>query len=263
MKKSRGEAFQLDFATLIGPFLAICAIVFTVNLENESPYSLLNFASIILVLGGTLGATMVSYPLKTFIQLPSIVWQTFKAEKNDPSIHIDLMVTLADKIRTSGLIGLEDYLPNIHDLFTRNAVVLLVDGFPSEQIFNTLENDSERTAQRHLVHINMLNTMASYSPAMGMAGTIVGLIGVMGNLSDPSQLGPSVGVAFITTLYGTLLSNLIFSPLSNKLKFKSNEEQLMRELIIEGILAVNESEHPRVVRQKMETFISPSLRSFS
>ena len=107
----------------------------------------------------------------------------------------------------------------------------------------------------------MLNTMASYSPAMGMAGTIVGLIGVMGNLSDPSQLGPSVGVAFLTTLYGTLLSNLVFSPLSNKLKFKSEEEQLIRDLIVEGLLAINESEHPRIVRQKMETFLCPSQRS--
>jgi len=262
LNKSGKETFHLDFATLAGPFLAICAIVFTVNLENESPASLLNLASIILVLGGTLGATMVSYPLKTFIKLPIIIWQAFKAEKNDPVVHIELMVKLADKIRISGLLGLENYLPEIHDLFTRNAIILLIDGFPSEQILNTLENDNERTAQRHRVYINMLNTMASYSPAMGMAGTIVGLIGVMGNLSDPSQLGPAVAVAFLTTLYGTLLSNLVFSPLSNKLKYKSEEELLIRDLIIEGILAINESEHPRIVRQKMETFLCPSQRSF-
>jgi len=262
LKKSEKKDFYLDFATLAGPFIAVCAIVFTVNLENESPTSLLNLASIILVLGGTLGATMVSYPLKTFIKLPAIIWQTFKAEKNDPFVHIELMVKLADTIRTSGLLGLEDHLTEIHDLFTKNAIVLLIDGFPAEQILNTLENDNERTAQRHRVHINMLNTMASYSPAMGMAGTIVGLIGVMENLSDPSQLGPSVAVAFLTTLYGTLLSNLVFSPLSNKLKYKSEEEQLIRDLIIEGVLAINESEHPRLVRQKMETFLSPSQRSF-
>ncbi len=262
MNKREKKAFHLDFATVAGPFLAICAIIFTVNVENESPYSLLNLASITLVLGGTFGATMVSYPFKTFIKLPAIIWKTFKVDEHNPFEHINLMMKLSEIIRTSGLLGLENELPKIDDLFTKNAIILLIDGFSSDQLLIALENDNERTVQRHRIHINMLNTMASYSPAMGMAGTIIGLIGVMGNLSDPSQLGPSVAVAFLTTLYGTLLSNLVFSPLSNKLKYKSEQELLIRDLIIEGVLAINEGEHPRIVRQKMEIFLEPSKRSY-
>lgn len=257
---SKQQSFYLDFATVVGPFLAIFAIAFTVSLENDSPPSLLNLPSLVLVVGGTLGATMVAYPLKTFIRLPIIIWQAFKVEKNDPKIHIELMVKLADKTRKSGLLGLEDDLPKIDDLFTRNALTLLIDGFPGEELLSVLGNDNEMTAQRHNVYIKMLDVMAGFAPAMGMMGTVVGLIGVMGNLSDPSQLGPSVSIAFLTTLYGSLLSNLVLIPLANKLKHKNEEEMFIRELIIEGVLAVHEGENPRIVRQKMEIFLSPSLR---
>ncbi|NOQ77423.1 MAG: motility protein A, partial [Methylococcaceae bacterium] len=240
-KAAKQHTSHFDFATVVGPFLAIFAIAFTVSLENETPISLLNLPALVLVVGGTLGATMVAYPLKTFIRLPVIIWQAFKVENNDPKVHIKLMVRLADKVRKSGLLGLEEDIPKIDDLFTRNAMTLLIDGFPAEDFLSVLVNDNEMTVQRHYVYIKMLDVMASFAPAMGMMGTVVGLVGVMGNLTDPSQLGPSVAVAFLTTLYGALLSNLVFIPLANKLKYKDEEEMFVRELIMEGLLAVQES----------------------
>jgi len=250
-----------DFSTILGPCLAIFAIALAVNLENENPISLLNLPSLILVLGGTIGATMVAYPFKTFLLLPNIIWQGFKSINSEPHKHIKLMMRLADRIRKDGPLALEDEIKYIDDTFTKNAISLLIDGFPPEQLLHILENDTAMTSQRHYIGIDMLNKMASFSPAMGMIGTVIGLIGVMSNLSDPSQLGPSVAVAFLTTLYGALLSNLVFSPLSNKLNHKSAEESFIRELIIEGILAIQESENPRIVQQKMESFLSPKQRT--
>lgn len=258
MKQSQ----KIDFSTFLGPSLAIFAIALAVALENEDPVSLLNLPSLILVLGGTLGATMTSYPFKTFLLLPSIIWQGFKYKNIEPHKHIKLMVKLADRIRKDGPLALEAEIKHIDDIFTRNAISLIVDGFPPEQLLQTLENDTAMTSQRHLTGIAILNKMASFSPAMGMIGTVVGLIGVMSNLSDPSQLGPSVAVAFLTTLYGALLSNLVFNPLSNKLKHKSDEEIFIRELITEGILAIQESENPRIVQQKMEAYLRPTQRTY-
>lgn len=251
----------MDFATIFGPFVAISAIAIAFVLDEGNPVSLINWPSFILVIGGTLGATMVAYPLKKFAMLPVFFWQNFKTDLSNPQGHIDLFVNLADKARRGGLLALEEELPSIADPFIRNALMLVIDGVDMDEVRQVLENDNEMTSQRHHVGIAMLSTMAGVAPAMGMIGTVVGLIGVMGHLSDPSQLGPSIAVAFLTTLYGSLMGNLIFSPMANKLKQKDKDEIFIRELIIEGILALQESENPRMIRQKLESFLRPGLRS--
>lgn len=251
----------MDFATIFGPFVALCAIAAAVLLDHGNPISLINGPSIILVIGGTLGATMMAYPLKTFTLLPTYIWQSFRIEKPDPKSKIDLFVRLADIARRGGLLALEKDMTKINDPFVRNALMLIVDGMAPDEVRHVLENDIEMTSQRHQTGVAMMSTMAGVAPAMGMIGTVVGLIGVMGNMSDPSQLGPSIAVAFLTTLYGSLLGNLVFSPMGNKLKQKDKEEIVIREMIIEGILAVQESENPRIVRQKLESFLKPTLRT--
>ncbi|MCD2452568.1 motility protein A [Methylicorpusculum oleiharenae] len=251
----------MDFATIFGPFVAVSAIAIAFVLDEGNPVSLINWPSFILVIGGTLGATMVAYPLKQFVMLPIFFWQNFKTEPLNPQEHIDLFVNLADKARRGGMLALEEELPSIDDPFIRNALMLVIDGVDMDEVRQVLENDNDMTSQRHHVGIAMMSTMAGVAPAMGMIGTVVGLIGVMGHLSDPSQLGPSIAVAFLTTLYGSLMGNLIFSPMANKLKQKDKDEIFIRELIIEGILALQESENPRMIRQKLESFLRPGLRS--
>lgn len=255
------QPVYMDFATIFGPFVALCAIAVAVLLDHGNPFSLINGPSIILVIGGTLGATMMAYPLKTFAMLPKYIWQSFRMEKPNPHAQINLFVKLADRARRGGLLALEEDMLKIKDPFIRNALMLVVDGIAPDEVRRVMENDNEMTSQRHQTGIAMMATMAGVAPAMGMIGTVVGLIGVMGNLSDPSQLGPSIAVAFLTTLYGSLLGNLVFSPMGNKLKQKDKEEMFIREMIIEGILAVQESENPRIVRQKLESFLHPALRT--
>ncbi|GAB4254208.1 MAG: motility protein A [Methylomicrobium sp.] len=251
----------MDFATIFGPFVALCAIALAVLLDQGNPVSLINWPSVILVVGGTLGATMMAYPMKSFARLPHYMWQSFRMEKPNPHAHINLFVKLSDRARRGGLLALEEDMLKIDDPFIRNALSLVVDGLEPDEVRRVLENDIEMTSQRHQIGIAILSTMASVAPAMGMVGTVVGLIGVMSNLSDPSNIGPSIAVAFLTTLYGSLLGNLVFGPMGNKLKQKDKEEILIREMLIEGIMAIQENENPRLVRQKLETFLHPALRS--
>lgn len=250
----------MDFATLLGPIVAFCAIAIALVLDQSSPLTLLNGPSMILVLGGTLGATMMAYPLKSFLLLPHYIWQCFKTDFPSPRGYIDFFVKLANITRRGGLLALENDVLAIEDAFLRNALMLVVDGLSAEQVLRVMDIDNEMTTQRHYLGISMLSTMSSLSPPLGMIGTVVGLIDAMGNLSDPSELGPSIALAFLTTLYGTLLSNLIFNPMANKLKQKNKEEMFLRDLCMEGVLAVQECENPRIVRQKLEAFLSPKSR---
>ncbi|PPD31671.1 MAG: motility protein A [Methylomonas sp.] len=250
----------MDFATIFGPFVALCAIAFSLFLEDSNPLALLNAPSIILVLGGTLGATMMAYPLKTFLLLPHYIWQCYRIEIPDPHQYIDLFVHYAELTRRGGMLALENEIIKLENSFLRNALTLVVDGLSAEEVVRVMEIDNDMTSERHQTGITMMSTMAGVSPAMGMVGTLVGLIDALGNLSDPSQLGPSIALAFLTTLYGTLLSNLVFSPMGSKLKQKNNEELLLRELAIEGVLAIQNCENPRIVRQKLESFLRPKFR---
>lgn len=250
----------MDFATIFGPFVALCAIAFSLILEESNPLALLNGPSMILVLGGTLGATMMAYPPKTFLMLPHYIWQCYRIDMPNPQEYIDLFVHYAEQTRRGGLLTLEDEAIKLENSFLRNALTLVVDGFSTEEVLRVMEIDNDMSSERHQAGINLMSTMAGVAPAMGMVGTLVGLIDAMSNLSDPSQLGPSISLAFLTTLYGTLLSHLVFSPMGNKLKQKNIEELLLRELAIEGILAIQNSENPRIVRQKLESFLRPKLR---
>lgn len=250
----------MDFATIFGPFVALCAIAFSLLLEQSDPFALLNGPSIILVLGGTLGATMMAYPLKTFLMLPHYIWQCYRTEIPDPHEYIDLFMQYAEQSRRGGLLALENDVLKLENAFLRNALLLVVDGLSAEEVLRVMEIDNDMTSQRHQTGIAMMSTMAGVAPAMGMVGTLVGLIDAMNNLSDPSQLGPSIALAFLTTLYGTLLSNLVFSPMGNKLQQKNKEELFIRELVIEGVLAIQNCENPRIVRQKLESFLRPKLR---
>jgi chemotaxis protein MotA len=171
-----------------------------------------------------------------------------------------LFVHYAELTRRGGMLALENEIIKLENSFLRNALTLVVDGLSAEEVVRVMEIDNDMTSERHQTGITMMSTMAGVSPAMGMVGTLVGLIDALGNLSDPSQLGPSIALAFLTTLYGTLLSNLVFSPMGSKLKQKNNEELLLRELAIEGVLAIQNCENPRIVRQKLESFLRPKFR---
>jgi len=250
----------MDLATLIGLVLAFGAMGASMVLNGDDPVALFNASALVMVVGGTIGAGMVGFPLKTFIAIPTLIAQSFKGDTSDPQSKIDLFVNLADRARREGLLSLEEEVANIDEPFAKKGIMLIVDGMDPALVREVLEIDNDLVARRHSLGVSMFETFGSLAPAMGMVGTVVGLIGVLRNLSDPSTLGPSIAIAFVTTLYGVLLSNFLFNPLGLKLKQKDKQEMIAREVMVEGILAVQAGENPRIVREKLESFLSPKLR---
>ncbi|GAB4435813.1 MAG: motility protein A [Anaerolineae bacterium] len=250
----------MDLATMLGLLVAFGAMAASIAIDGGNPAALINIPSVIMVVGGTVGATMVAYPLKTFLMVPGLIMQSFKNETSDPQAKIDLFVKLADRARREGLLSLEEEVASVDDEFAKKGIMLVVDGMDPVLVRQVLEIDNDLAARRHATGIAVMGTLGAMAPAMGMVGTVIGLIGVLRNLSDPSSLGPSIAVAFLTTLYGSLLANLVFNPMGNKLKQKDKQEMISREVMVEGILAVQAGENPRIVREKLESFLTPKLR---
>jgi chemotaxis protein MotA len=250
----------VEISTGLGLLLGFGAIIISVILEGGSPMALVNLPAAVIVLGGTFGATIISYPLKRFLTLPGLIMQTFQAYKGDPQTLIDLFVKLADQARREGLLSLEEEAQKIEDAFVKKGVMLIVDGVDPAVVRDILETDTHLVSERHKGGYSMLESMAGFGPTMGIIGTVMGLINVLSQLSDPENLGHSIAVAFIATLYGIATANLLWLPLGTKLKQKSHAEIQAREVATEGVLSVQAGENPRIVREKLESFLAPKQR---
>jgi chemotaxis protein MotA len=250
----------VELSTGLGLMLGFGALIVSVILEGGSPMALVNLPAAVIVFGGTFGATLISFPLKRFLALGSLIAQSFQAYKGDPQTIIDLFVRLADQARREGLLSLEEEAGKIEDAFIRKGVMLIVDGVDPAVVRDILETDTHLVSERHKSGYSMLEAMGGFAPTMGIIGTVMGLINVLSRLSDPENLGHSIAVAFIATLYGVSSANLLWLPLGNKLKQKSRTEIQAREVAIEGVLAVQAGENPRIVREKLESFLAPKQR---
>ena len=250
----------MEISTGIGLLMGFGALIAAVLLEGGTPAALLNLPAAVIVFGGTFGATLISFPLKRFLSLPGLIAQTFQANKGDPQTLVDLFVKLADQARREGLLSLEEETAKIENAFVRKGVMLVVDGVDPAVVREILETDTHLVAARHKGGFSMLESMAGFGPTMGIIGTVMGLINVLSRLSDPEKLGESIATAFIATLYGVATANLLWLPLATKLKQKSIAEVQAREVAIEGVLSVQAGENPRIVREKLESFLAPKQR---
>lgn len=251
----------MELSTGLGLVVAIVAFATSILIDGGSPASLVNVSAVIMVIGGSMGACLVAYPLQTVTSLPTLIAQSFKADNSDPHAVINQFVQLADQARREGLLSLEEAVHATDDELIKRGIMLIVDGVDPAIVRNVLEIENDLASRRHGVGVAMLDTLGSVAPAMGMIGTVIGLIGVLRDLSDPSNLGPSIAVAFTTTLYGVMVANLLWNPLSSKLKQKDKDEMISREVVVEGIIAIQAGENPRLVREKLESFLAPKLRS--
>jgi chemotaxis protein MotA len=247
---------MIDISTIAGFIFAFgCVIVGTI-LSGGVLSSYWNLASIIIVLGGTLGATIMSYPLKdTQIVLSKAAIKAFKTKKIDYLSTIDKIIDLALIARKDGLLSLEKKLPDLNDSFLQKGLQLAVDGLDSNKIIEIMENEIAELESRHSKAINWLTTASGYSPTFGMMGTIIGLIIALGNMSSPETLGKAVAVAFITTFYGVLFANLIYVPISKKLSIRSEEEVKEKQLMLKGILGIQNGSNPRIIKEELLVFI--------
>lgn len=246
----------MDPLSFIGLVFGIGAILFGLFLEGGHITSLINAPAIIIVLGGTLGAIMLQSPVSHFLQAMRMVKWVFMPPPSTVDKDIEKIISWSNIARREGLLGLEASTDTEEDLFTRRALVLLVDGNEPEVMRSILEIEVDTTEAHYLDAIKLFESAGGYTPTIGIIGAVMGLIQVMENLADPSKLGHGIAVAFVATIYGVGLANLILLPIASKLKSVVNSLTQRRYMLIEGIIAIAEGDNPRNIESKLQGFTS-------
>jgi chemotaxis protein MotA len=251
----------MDLATLIGLILAVVGIIGGNVIEGGNPMALFNIPGLMIVFVGTLGAVMISQPLATMIGLPKFILKAFMGGKgHDSAATVDLFVMMADKARREGLLALEGDVDQIHDEFTRKGVQLMIDGTDPELLREIMEIEADSMKHRHEGNFAALEFLGGIAPTIGVLGAVMGLMGVMGHLDQPDEIGPGIATAFVATFYGVFTANVFYLPLANKLKNNSKHELHALNVVIEGLMSIQSGENPRIVREKLEGFLEPKAR---
>jgi chemotaxis protein MotA len=251
----------VDVATLIGLALGFAAIFGGMVLEGGNPMSLINLPAIVIVIGGTIATGFINFPLARITGLMKVLTKAFFAPKHDPRHTVELIVSMAEQSRREGLLSLESKVNEIEDEFIRKGMMLMIDGTDPERLQSIMETELAAREERHEGGIAVLEALGGFAPTIGIIGCVLGLITVLSNLDKPDELGHKIAVAFIATFYGVFIANLIFLPLGGKLKVNMKEEQHLGHMALEGILAIQAGDNPRIVREKLNSFLAPKLRN--
>ncbi|HTA12228.1 MAG TPA: flagellar motor protein, partial [Solirubrobacteraceae bacterium] len=246
--------------TAIGIGAAFGALLLSSMMDGTSPASFINIPALMIILGGTAGVTLASVGMASMKKIPSLYKLVISSEPPDMRGQLDRLVVLADKARREGLLALDAQLADIEDPFTRNALQLVVDGTDPEMVHTILEAEVDGMAARHEAGAAPFEKAGGFAPTMGIIGTVLGLVHVLQNLAAPSTLGPSISAAFIATLMGVGSANVIFLPIANRLKAISAEEMELRMMTLEGILSIQAGDNPRLVSEKLMSYVSPAER---
>lgn len=249
----------MDLASVIGLALAVIMVVWGMA-AGGNIMAFYDLPSILIVLGGTFGATVLANPLERSKSLHKILKSAFITEQIDLIGLIQTLVSFAEKARREGLLALEEDANQLDDEFMRKSIQLVVDGTDPELVKSILDTEIGLLEERHSANKGYLDSISELGPAFGMLGTLIGLIQMLGNLSDPSALGPGMSVALVTTFYGSVLANMMAIPIGKKLQQNSSREVLSRELMVEGILSIQAGENPRIVEEKLKVFLPPLMR---
>ncbi|WP_340151047.1 MotA/TolQ/ExbB proton channel family protein [uncultured Sneathiella sp.] len=251
---------KIDFATVIGLFGSFTLVTGAVLLGG-SIGSFFNLPSVLLVLGGTFLVTTISFSLPDIIRAQKLVFNALFTRTVTPNYAAYSMLDLADKCRGKGVLHLQNHLQSLHDdSFQRKALQLVVDGLPVKEVNRILQNDLNGMIQRHNSGSSVLRKAAEVAPAMGLIGTLVGLVQMLGNLDDPSSIGPAMAVALLTTFYGAVLANMFFNPLASKLERSSAEEVLLNRVFMLGAASIGRQENPRRLEMLLNTLLPPANR---
>ncbi|MCL4516910.1 MAG: flagellar motor protein [Firmicutes bacterium] len=250
----------MDLGTIIGLATALGALLLSVVMEGGNLASLINPPAAVLVFGGTIGATLVCYTISDLAGVGGLFKIAFFHKPSDPRETIRFIVGLAESARREGLLKLEENIDEIDEPFLKEGIRLIVDGTDPALVRSMLETELSLMEERHRRGGGLFETAGGFAPTMGIIGTVMGLVKVLGNLSDPSHLGPAIATAFIATLYGIASANILWLPIANKLKMRSREEALGKELMLEGIISIQYGENPRIIQEKLMAFLLPKLR---
>jgi len=247
-------------ATAIGIGAGIAGLLFASMMEGTQPMAFFNVPALIIVLVGTGAATLASVGMETMKTIPALYKLAFGPPDLDMKGRVKLIVSLAEQARREGLLALDAQLAEIDDEFTRKGLQLVVDGTDPELVREILDAEIDGMTTRHAAGATAFEKAGGYAPTMGIIGTVMGLVHVLQNLSDPSSLGPAISTAFIATLLGVGAANVIFLPVAARLRALSSAEAELRILTLEGILSVQAGDNPRVVGDKLSSYVAPAER---
>lgn len=252
---------RLDFATIIG-ITAGLGLNFAGIILGGSPLLLYwNLPSVFITFGGAIASTVVQFPVRDLANFPSVLSHAFIDHRLEPNKLIADLVRYAEVARRDGILALEAVTDEIDDEFLITGIQLAVDGTDPELIRSMMETELENLSARHGRGKLMCEALMDFCPAWGMVGTLLGLVGMLKSLSDVASIGPNMAVALLTTLYGCIGCYIFFKPMSQKLGIRSNEEILVREMIIRGVMSIQSGDNPRIVAQKLRIFLAPSQRA--
>jgi len=250
----------MDLATSLGLGLALISLGASVVLEGGHLGSLFSVPASVIVFGGTIGATVIGFSVKELKSVPTLFRIGFMGKDVDALNMIRILVRFAEKARREGLLALEEDLGAVDNDFLKKGMQLVIDGTDAELVRNILETELTFIQERHDKGAAIFEAAGGFAPTMGIIGTVMGLVHVLGNLNDTDSLGPAIATAFIATLYGVASANILFLPLAAKLKNRSANEILVYEVTLEGILSVQSGDNPRIVEEKLKAFLAPELR---
>lgn len=244
----------MDITSLLGLTVGFGLLIGSIMMDG----SLAKFWSpqgLMITLGGTLAAIFVNFPLRDIMNIGSVLKVVFRQEERDPYEIIEIIVGFAEISRREGLLALEERAQDVNEDFLQKGIQLVVDGTDPELVRSILEFELSYLEERHEKGQEIFEQMGAFAPAFGMIGTLIGLIIMLQEINDPDSIGAGMAVALITTFYGSLLANLVFLPIAGKLRVKSANERLLKEIMIEGILSIRAGENPRIVEEKLQAFL--------
>lgn len=247
----------MDLASLVGILGALALIVIAMLMSGQLGM-FINIPSIVIVVGGTIFAVMAKYGLGQFLGAIKVAGKSFKFNSTDPVELINEVVGLADEARKGGLLSLEG--KEVSNDFLKRGIQLLVDGHEPDIVKALLSKDKSKAEERHAIGASIFANMAEMAPAMGMIGTLIGLVAMLANMDDPKSIGPAMAVALLTTLYGAIIANALCQPMADKLALRAAEEAMIKSLVIDALIAIQNGQNPRVIDGMLRNYLPEGKR---
>ncbi|WP_045221685.1 motility protein A [Desulfonatronum thioautotrophicum] len=247
----------MDIGTLLGLICGILFVFIAIMLGGDF-MGFINAPSALIVIGGTVSVIFIMFPMGVVLGSFKVALKAFFSKSPDPKLVVDEVVALANLARKESLVSLER--ATISDTYLKKGVLLIADGTEERLVRNILETEINFTQQRHQQGQGVFKGLGAMAPAFGMIGTLIGLVNMLQVLDDPTAIGPGMALALLTTLYGALMANLVFIPIAKKLEERSQEELAKMEMTMEGVMSILRGENPRLIQEKLESFIPPAMR---
>lgn len=251
----------MDIASIVGLILAVGLIVGSMLMGSAPMTAFVDIPSFLVVVGGAMAAAMICFPLRSILGVPKVMLKVMLNKNEDVAVLIKQIVALAETARRDGLLALESEIPQVENPLVRTGLQMAVDGSTPETVEEVLRTEVNAISLRHREGKGVMDQLGRFAPAYGMIGTLMGLIMMLSDMSDPSGIGAGMAVALITTLYGAIVANVVFSPFAEKLGLLSRKELTGMEIAIRGVMAIQSGESPRAIDQKLQTFLPPKMRT--